>query len=125
MILVTGAAGQIGNVFIKNLLEHGYNDIRAMLLLGEDRLPLKDLPIEFIEADIARPETLPIAFHDVIQVAHLASLVSIGDSSDAVVERVNVQGARNVLEAAKAAGVKRLMYVSSVHAFVPPENPAA
>lgn len=121
MLLVTGAAGHLGNVFIRHLLErgeHGEQGIRAMILPGEDRSPLAGLDVDIVEADITRPEMLPAAFGGVTQVVHLASLVSIGDAQDKRVEHVNVGGTRNILDACRAAGVRRRLYVGSFHAFL-------
>ncbi len=121
MLLVTGAAGHLGNVFIRHLLERGEQGeqgIRAMILPGEDRSPLAGLDVDIVEADITRPEMLPAAFGGVTQVVHLASLVSIGDAQGKRVEHVNVGGTRNILDACRAAGVRRLLYVGSVHAFL-------
>ncbi|MDO4263084.1 MAG: NAD-dependent epimerase/dehydratase family protein [Deinococcus sp.] len=123
MLLITGAAGHLGNVLIRHLLERGYTDIRAMVLPGEDRTPLAGLKVEIVEADITRPEMLPAAFQGVSRVMHLASLVSIGDAAEDVIQRVNVEGTRNIIEASKAAQVQRLLYVGSVHAFARPSGP--
>lgn len=123
MILVTGAAGHIGNVLVRELLRHGY-EVRAMLLPGEDPTPLLGLSAERVEADISRPETLGAAFAGVRWVAHLASLVSIGEAADALMRQVNVEGTRHVLQAARQGGVERVLYVGSVHAFEAPAGGA-
>ncbi|ADY25821.1 NAD-dependent epimerase/dehydratase [Deinococcus proteolyticus MRP] len=123
MLLVTGAAGHLGNVLIRHLLERGYTDIRAMVLPGEDRTPLAGLNVDIAEADITRPEMLPAAFEGVTRVMHLASLVSIGDAAEDLIQRVNVEGTRNIIEASKAAKVERLLYVGSIHAFARPDGP--
>ena len=123
MLLVTGAAGHLGNVLIRHLLERGYTDIRAMVLPGEDRTPLAGLNVDIAEADITRPEMLPAAFEGVTRVMHLASLVSIGDAAEDLIQRVNVEGTRNIIEASKAAKVERLLSVGSIHAFARPDGP--
>ncbi len=51
-------------------------------------------------------------------VFHLAGIVSIGSTGMARLREVNVEGTRNVIAACRAANVRRLIYTSSVHAFV-------
>ena len=121
MILVTGATGHIGNVLIRTLLERG-ESVRALILKGEDTTSLRGLPIERIEGDVLVPGTIRKALLDVGVVYHLAGLISVGNLPDDLVRRVNVQGTKNVALAAQEAGVERLVYVSSIHAFVRSED---
>lgn len=120
MILVTGAAGHLGNVLVRELLTKGVGPVRAMVHRRADPPSLQGLPVDIVRADITRPETLVAAFQGVDRVVHLASLVSIGDASAEQVRRINVEGTVNVLEACRTAGVFRLLYAGSVHAFAPP-----
>ncbi len=48
MNLVTGATGHIGNVLVRLLMDRG-EEVRAMILPGEDPTPLQDLDVEIIE----------------------------------------------------------------------------
>jgi len=50
-------------------------------------------------------------------VVHAAGLVSITEASKHKLEAVNVEGTKNVIEACKANGVKKLIYISSIHAL--------
>ncbi|MCL4559453.1 MAG: SDR family oxidoreductase [Chloroflexi bacterium] len=116
MNLVTGAAGHIGNVLVRELLSRG-EPVRALVLPGEDTASLDGLPIERVEGDILKPETLPPAFRGVQVVYHLAGIIFILPGRSDLVRRVNIEGTKNVLQAARQAGVKRLVYTSSIHAF--------
>ncbi len=120
-ILVTGAAGHIGNVLIGKLIENGKR-VRALVYPGEDTTSLNDFDIERIEGDILEPGSMREAVKGVRYVYHLASLISIGGFSDELVRRVNVQGTRNVALACREGGVQRLVYVSSIHALERLEN---
>jgi len=120
VILVTGAAGHLGNVLVRELLTKGVGPVRAMVHRRADPPSLQGLRVDIVRADITRPETLVAAFQGVDRVVHLASLVSIGDASAEQVHRINVEGTANVLDACRTAGVSRLLYAGSVHAFAPP-----
>jgi len=116
MILVTGAAGHIGNVLVRELLDDG-QQVRALILPGEDVAALEGLDVEFIEGNVLDPRSLDKAMLGVEKVFHLAGIISIMPGQDGLIRRVNVEGTKNVLLAAKKAGVKRLVYTSSIHAL--------
>ena len=116
MILVTGAAGHIGNVLVRELLSEG-RQVRALILPGEDISSLNGLDIEFAEGDVLDPLSLEKAMERVDIVFHLAGVISIMPGQNEWMRKVNVTGTKNVLCAAKKAGVTRLMYTSSIHAL--------
>jgi dihydroflavonol-4-reductase len=116
MILVTGATGHIGNVLIRKLLDQG-EKVRALIWRGEDTTPLKGLDVEQVVGDILDPASLEPAMHGVETVYHLAGIISIMPGRNPLVWRVNVEGTRNVLEAARHARIRRLVYTSSIHAI--------
>jgi len=116
MILVTGATGHIGNVLVRKLIEQG-EKVRALIWRGEDTTPLEKLDVETVEGDVLDPESLKPAFKGVEKVYHLAGIISIMPGQNPLVWRVNVEGTRNVLNAARQAGVRRLVYTSSIHAI--------
>jgi dihydroflavonol-4-reductase len=116
MILVTGATGHIGNVLIRKLLGQG-EKVRALVWRGEDTMPIKDLDVEQVEGDILDTASLEPAMRGVETVYHLAGIISIMPGRNPFIWRVNVEGTRNVLEAARRASVRRLVYTSSIHAI--------
>jgi dihydroflavonol-4-reductase len=116
MILVTGATGHIGNVLVRRLLENG-EQVRALVWRGEDSTPIQGLELERIEGDVLDPQSLERALKGVDRVYHLAGIISIMPGRSPLVWRVNVDGTRNVLAAARRAGVRRLVYASSIHAI--------
>lgn len=120
MILVTGAAGHLGNVLVRELLARG-EQVRALVLPGEDCSALEGLAVEKTEGDILDLPTLEKVFRGVETVYHMAALVSIEEGKEDLLYRVNVEGTRNVIRAVRAAGVRRLVYTSSIHAI---ERPA-
>ncbi len=116
MNLVTGATGHIGNVLVRLLLERG-EKVRAMIMPGEDPAPLNGLDVEIIEADVLDYQSLLKAFDRMDVVYHLAGIISILPGKDHMLQAVNVIGTRNVIQAARSSGVRRLVYTSSIHAL--------
>ena len=116
MILVTGATGHIGNVLVRKLLDQG-EKVRALVWRGEDTTPLKDLEVEQVVGDVLDPASLEPAMRGVESVFHLAGIISIMPGKNPFVWKVNVEGTRNVLAAARQAGIRRLVYTSSIHAI--------
>lgn len=116
MILVTGAAGHIGNVLVRELLKDG-EKVRALVLPGEDISSLHGLKIEICEGNVLDPVSLERALRGIDYVYHLAGVISIMPGQNELMRRVNVDGTLNVLAAAKKARVKRMVYTSSIHAL--------
>jgi dihydroflavonol-4-reductase len=116
MNLVTGATGHIGNVVVRELLIRG-KKVRAFVLPGEDLSPLNGLDIEIVEGNVLDPASLSEAMKGVRTVYHLAGMISIMPGEYEKMHRVNVNGTKNVLAAARKARVKRLVYTSSIHAL--------
>ena len=119
MNLVTGGAGHLGNVLVRELLARGER-VRVLILPGEDTQSLEGLEVERVEGNVLDKDSLSHAMRDVDVVFHLASLVSITEDKMHLLEAVNVDGTRNVLEAARQQHVGRLIYTSSIHALERP-----
>lgn len=116
MILVTGAAGHLGNVLVRELREDG-KQVRGLVLPGEDVSSLEGLDIELVEGNVLDEASLDAAMQGVETVFHMAGIISIMPGQNDLMRRVNVQGTRNVVGAAMRAGVSRLVYTSSIHAL--------
>jgi len=113
-IIVTGASGFVGGNLVRALRAQG-RPVRA--LVHRDRRALAGLEVETASADLTDPTSLKEAFREADVVYHLASSISIRTDAWADVERVNLLGTRNVIEACLAAGVRRLVYFGSIHAY--------
>lgn len=121
MILVTGAAGHIGNVLVRELVRRGYS-VRALVLPGEDLSPLADSKPVIIEGNILDYPVLKAAMSGVEVVFHLASLVALVPEQYQLMQKVNIEGTANVIKACQESGVRRLIYTSSIHAYGRPEK---
>ena len=114
MIVVTGASGLIGSNLIRTLLAQGHQ-VRA--LVHHNKRPLDGLDIEIFTGDLLSPPSLVQAFSNAEFVYHLAGAISLGMNDWDQMERVNVTGTRNVVQACLKSNVKRLIHFSSIHAF--------
>ena len=116
MRVITGASGQIGAVLARSLADrYGSSQIRA--IHRERRGTAADLEIAWVHGDILDKESLVAAFKGADTVFHLAGLTLIEAVRAREVHRTNVSGTRNVVAAALACGVRRLVHVSSIHAY--------
>ena len=124
MIVVTGATGHIGNVLVKQLYHQKGADYRIRVLIppGETLEPLKDTVVETAVCDVTDFDSVKKHIRGADIVFHLAGIISIVNGRHELMQRVNVLGTNNVLRAAKAANVRRVVYVSSIHAFVEPPD---
>ena len=121
MILVTGAAGHLGNVLIRELLARG-EQVRGLVLPNENLSSLAGLDIELFEGNILDLDRMRAACEGVSVVQHLAALVTIVPEKLALMRQVNIQGTANLLLAAREAGASRFVYTSSIHAVERPPH---
>jgi dihydroflavonol-4-reductase len=121
VVIVTGATGHIGNVLVRELLAKGVV-VRALVLPDDDKRPLSGLDIETVHGDVTDLASLKSAFAGAELVFHLAGIVTIMPGMASILERVNVEGMRNVIAACRASGVRRLVYTSSIHAIAEPPH---
>ncbi len=120
-VVVTGATGHIGNVLVRQLSAIG-NKVTVLIPPGEDLIPLNGLNVEMVVGDIRDREALLRCFTGTDMVYHLAGVISILPGKNKLLEDINVAGTRNVVEACLQAGVRRLIYTSSIHALKEPPH---
>ena len=116
MHLVTGATGHIGNVLVCQLLGRGER-VRALVRPGGIPAALTDLPVDLVPGDLLDPRSLADALQGVKYVYHLGARISLGPGPDAETWRVNMEGTRNLVEAALRAGIQRFLYASSIYSL--------
>ena len=113
-VVVTGATGHIGSNLVRALVRRG-DQVRVVV--RNSVKSLEGLELERVTGDVRDEASLRSAFADAEIVYHLAAVISISGDPQGHVRQVNVEGTRRVAEAALAAGVRRLVHCSSVHAF--------
>jgi len=118
--LVTGATGFVGAAVARALLADGWQ-VRVLARPGSDRSNLAGLPVELAEGDLTKPATLAPAVADCTGLFHVAADYRLGARDPEQLYRSNVDGTRNILNAARSAGVARVVYTSSVATIgIPP-----
>ncbi|HVA10417.1 MAG TPA: NAD-dependent epimerase/dehydratase family protein [Acidimicrobiales bacterium] len=111
-ILVTGATGLAGANVCKLLLARG-DHVRALARDGADTDPLKALGVEVVSGDITDAEAVRAAAKGSDAAIHCAALLGGASQNLADFEAVNIGGTKNVLDAAEAAGLRRVVAVST------------
>jgi len=111
--LVTGAAGFLGRYLVRGLLARGC-PVRALDL----RVPPDAEPeAEWRVGDVRDAGAVREACEGVEVVHHLAALIPQRRATPETMRAVNVGGTENVLDAARAAGVRRVVFLSSVEVY--------
>lgn len=116
--LVTGACGHLGGTLVR-LLERTGAQVRGLRLPSEqarDRAHVTYYPGDVRDRDSLRPLFRGLAGREVV-VFHTAAIVDISGEVTPQMRDVNVNGTKNILALCREYGVKRLVYVSSVHAI--------
>lgn len=118
LYIITGAAGHLAGTIIRYLRNTDCH-IRGLILpseKGED-----DRQITYYRGDITKMESLEGIFSDFecneVIVIHVAGLVTIGDAAGPLLYDINVRGTENIIAQCMRHHVKRLVYISSVHAI--------
>jgi nucleoside-diphosphate-sugar epimerase len=111
-VLVTGAAGFLGSHVTDLLLERGERP-RALIRPGDSPGPLAEAGVDIRTGDINDPAALAAALRGVDRVLHCAARTGPwGPASE--YERTNVRGLEKLVRAAAAAGVRRIVHISSI-----------
>lgn len=125
LFILTGLGGHVGNNIARMLLSHGHQ-VRGLALESEDVTMLYGTGLSVVRGDVRRIETMEPLFYGVsddteVIFIHTAGLINIGSHHLKQVEEVNVGGTRNVIDLCRRHHVRKLVYISSVHAI--PEQP--
>jgi dihydroflavonol-4-reductase len=120
--LVTGATGFVGSAVARALCSTGWQ-VRALTRAGSDLRNLQELPLEVARGDLGDLRSLEEAVVGCEALFHVAADYRLGVADPAQLYRANVEGTRNVLDAARRAGVARIVYTSSVATVgLPPDG---
>lgn len=114
--LITGGTGFIGSNIALRLIERGW-DVRILERPGASHQLLEDGPFEYASGDVLIPDSLPPALRGIDVVFHAAGVVDYWRQGVERMYEVNVAGTRNVMEAALAARIERVVHTSSTAAM--------
>ncbi len=117
-VLVTGGSGFIGSHVVDKLRARGHEPVIYDLRPSPWHLD-PDARVDTVLGSITDREALERALHSCDAVAHLAAVADVNDvhASPEEAERVNARGTVAVLEAARRAGVKRIVYASTIWVY--------
>jgi nucleoside-diphosphate-sugar epimerase len=115
-VLVTGAAGFVGNHLVEMLVERG-DDVRALVQPNQDTDCLRTLPgVEVICGDLTDTPSLKRAVQGVQRIYHIAAKIGPWGPEKAY-QAINVQGLADLIFAAMEAGVYRIVHTSSITVY--------
>ena len=115
-ILVTGPDGVLGSNLVRELLNRNY-PVSVLLLEGTKSPTLDGLPITSYYGNILKAETLEVPFKNNDIVIHCAAATDVFPARNKIVNAVNIEGSRNIVEACLKYSVKRLIYVGTANSF--------
>ena len=116
MIVITGASGYVGSHITRQLVDAGESVIafvRNKSIAGEEGR-LEGMGVELLEGDVTRPETLEPIMQNATAIVHTVAIAI--EKGGQYYEAINYQGTVNVVNAAKKAGVRRLINISQLGA---------
>lgn len=115
--LVSGANGHLGNNLVRFLLKQGI-PVRAAVRNINNRKPFEGLNCELVQADITDKASFVKALQGVETFYSVGAAFKLwAKDPEKEIYNVNMRGTRNTIEAAAEAGVKRIVYVSSIAAL--------
>lgn len=121
-ILVTGGTGRLGNVLVKKLVAAGH-EVGVLVREGSSTSALEGITFTQETGDITDKNSIDAVLPKYEYVYHVASIITLSNKlEDPRVEEINVQGTRNIVDASIEHGIKKLLYVSSIHALKEPPH---
>jgi dihydroflavonol-4-reductase len=115
MILVTGGTGFVGGAVVRALLKRGAA-VRVLARNPEKARTLEAQGVDIALGDLLDPSSLERAMQGVETLYHVAAVYELGGTVDEeTMRRTEIDGTRNVLEAARKANVKKIVYTSTVY----------
>jgi dihydroflavonol-4-reductase len=111
-VLVTGGTGFVGGLLLTRLVAEG-RQVRALIRRPADREQLPDPRVELALGDLRDEDSLARAADGCAVVYHLAGMNQLCLPDPAPLYLVNVEGTRRMLQAARRAGVRRVVHTSS------------
>ena len=110
--LVTGATGLIGANLVRRLARDGTR-ARVLIPPGTEPQALAGVDVDAVPGDVRDAHSLAKAMVGISRVYHTAGRIRFDDAGRLLLWSINVEGTRQTLQAARSAGVERLVHVSS------------
>ena len=113
MVLITGSTGFVGRHIVSELRSKGM-EVKCLLRSPSKLGVLNGLDVKTCYGDVTNQASLDVALKDIEAVVHLVAIIR--EAKQATFQAVNFLGTRNLVQAAKRTGVRRLIYMSNLGA---------
>ncbi|CAK7192468.1 Aurachin B dehydrogenase [Commensalibacter sp. Nvir] len=113
---ITGATGFVGSAVVRQLLKKGYS-LKVLVRPNSDKRNLNGLDLEYVEGDLLQPETYVKALNDCIYLFHIAADYRLWVPDVDRMIQTNVKGTKSLMVLAQQAGIRKIVYCSSVAAL--------
>jgi dihydroflavonol-4-reductase len=113
LVLITGASGFVGSAVARQAVERGYR-VRLLVRASSPHTNLEGLDAELVTGDMRDETSMRAALQGVRYLFHVAADYRLWAPDPSEIERANLEGAQATMRAARAAGVERIVYTSSV-----------
>ena len=120
-ILVTGATGFVGAAVARAVAATGA-EVRVLVRQDSELSNLEGLPVEHVHGDLRNPDSLRHALAGCRQLYHVAAHYALWAKDPSIFYDINVTGTRLLMEAARTAGLERIVYTSTIGAIGLPEG---
>lgn len=115
-VFVTGADGLLGSNLVRELIARNF-EVTAMIQKGREPVTIKDLPVKKVVGDITSPQDVKNLSKGFDYFMHVAALTDMWPSRGGNHFLINVEGTKNVINAALENEIKRLIHVGSASSF--------
>lgn len=119
--LVTGGTGFVGSHVVRRLIDQKVT-VRCLVRPGSKRANIEGLDLEYIVGDLRDAPSLKTALRDCQMLFHVAADYRLWARDPHEMDRTNIDGTRTLLQAAGDAGIKKVVYTSSVAAVGRPAS---
>ncbi len=115
-VLITGSSGFIGSAVTRAVVAKG-DDVRVLVRPRSDRRNLEGMQVETIDGDLQDSHSLKKAVTGCQGIYHVAAHYALWAQDPTTFYKVNVEGTKQLFQAAQEAGVERIVYTSTIGAI--------
>lgn len=115
-ILVTGADGLLGSNLVRELISRGHS-IRAFVQPGRQQVTLEGLTIEKFAGNLLNPEEVIKSAEGCDAIIHCAASTAVWPIRSEIINKVNIDGTKNIIQAVHQNKIQRLIYVGTANSF--------